>query len=163
MDTLIYLLSTLSVLVLDQASKWAVLTRLEFYERVPLVRGWLYLTLWHNSGGAFGLLQDRGPWLAWIATVVSAGIVLLLWRYPRADRRVNLGLALIAGGALGNLIDRLRWGAVVDFVQVCLPWSGRQLCGFPVFNLADTAIVVGTGLIVLAWMSRERCARVHRL
>jgi signal peptidase II len=64
---------------------------------------------------------------------------------------VNIGLALIAGGALGNLIDRLMLGHVVDFVQFCF----NTVCGFPVFNIADSVIIIGTGLILFAWLTQK--------
>lgn len=147
---MVYLWSVFAVLILDQVSKGLILQQLELFQAVPIIAGWLNFTLWHNSGGAFGILQGRGSWLAWVAVFVSIAIVILLLRFPRPNRIVNLGLALIAGGALGNLIDRIRLGYVVDFVQVCLD----NLCGFPVFNVADSAIVVGTGLIFWAWLQK---------
>ncbi len=153
---MVYLIWALGVLGLDQLSKGLVLAQLRLFEVRPLVPGWLNLTHWHNSGGAFGILQGQGVWLAWVAVLVSVAIVVLLVRYPRPQRWVNVGLALIAGGALGNLIDRLRpdLGVVVDFIQVC--FSG--VCAFPVFNVADSAIVVGTGLILWTWLRQRPAA-----
>lgn len=147
-----YLVWLAAVLALDQASKWLVLTNIQTYEKIPLIPRWLNLTLWHNSGGAFGILQDQGMWLASVAVLVSLGIVVLLVRYPRAHWVVNVGLACIAAGALGNLIDRMRLGHVVDFVQVCFD----GLCAFPVFNVADSAIVVGTALILWSWLRQKK-------
>ena len=149
-----YLGWLVAVLALDQASKWLVLTNIELYEKIQLLPRWLNLTLWHNSGGAFGILQDQGMWLALVAVLVSVGIVVLLVRYPRPQWVFNVGLACIAAGALGNLIDRIRLGHVVDFVQVCFD----GLCAFPVFNVADSAIVVGTALILWSWMRRKKAS-----
>jgi len=164
-----YLFSTALVLALDQLSKGLVLGALDAYQVVPVVPGWFNFTLLFNTGGAFGILQGQGIWLAWVATAVSAGIVVMLLRFPRPNPWVNLGLSFIAGGALGNLLDRslsAAWhlgawfgnpagyadfsGAVVDFLQVCF----NGACGFPVFNLADSAVFVGTAVILLAWSRR---------
>ncbi len=165
-----YLWSTVLVLLLDQLSKGVVLGTLEAFQVVPVVPAWFNLTLLFNTGGAFGILQGQGIWLAWVATCVSAGIVVMLIRFPRPNPWVNLGLSFIAGGALGNLLDRTlsaAWhlgelvgdpagyadfsGAVVDFLQVCF----NGACGFPVFNLADSAVFVGTAVILLAWSRRD--------
>lgn len=145
---MMYLIVLVGVLGLDQFSKWLVLQNIQLFEVIPLLTGWLNLTHWQNGGGAFGILQGQGVWLAWVAVLVSVTIVVLLVKYPRENRLINAGLALIAGGAVGNLIDRIRLEHVVDFIQVCV----NGVCAFPVFNVADSAIVVGTGLILWAWL-----------
>jgi len=146
-----YLGVVFGVLLLDQFSKWLVGQSITLYDQIPLLNDWLYFTHWQNTGGAFGILQGQSQWLAWVAVVVFVGIVLMLLFFPRSSKVVNFGLALIAGGAMGNLIDRIVLGHVVDFVQVCF----NGICGFPVFNVADSAIVVGTGLILLSWLNQK--------
>jgi len=147
-----YLLIVVGALALDQWSKWLVLLYLPLFQPTPLLARWLNFTVWHNSGGAFSLFQGQGRWLAAVAVFVSGGIAVLLLRFPRTNRALNVGLALIAGGALGNLIDRIRWGYVIDFIQVCF----NDVCVFPIFNVADSAIVVGTALILWTWIKQPQ-------
>jgi len=149
---MVYLIWLIGVLALDQFSKWLVLQNIQLFDVIPLLPNCLNLTHWQNRGGAFGILQGQGLWLAWVAVLVSVTIVVLLVKYPRQNRLINAGLALIAGGALGNLIDRIRLEHVVDFIQVC----ANGVCAFPVFNVADSAIVVGTGLILWTWLRQKR-------
>jgi len=137
----------LLLVVADQALKQWVAATLELGERVPLLP-WLYLTRAHNTGAAFSLLHDEGGWQRWLfvalAVAVSVGIVLWLHRQRSAPVLLRAGLLLILAGALGNLIDRVGWGYVIDFVLVYLgTWP------FPAFNLADSAITVGAVLVVL--------------
>lgn len=137
----------LVVVILDQLVKRLVTAKLEY--GVPVVIWPVFdLTLQHNTGAAFSFLHDAGGWQRWfftgVAVVVSA--VLALWMARlRRDQRLLLGsLALILGGAVGNLIDRIRFGYVVDFISV--HWGGHY---FPAFNIADSAITVGAGLLLL--------------
>jgi signal peptidase II len=107
------------------------------------------MVLMHNTGAAFSFLADAGGWQRWFFTAISVAIsvaIVLVLRRPQADRRVAFALALVLGGALGNLWDRLTLGFVVDFVQ--LHAAGYY---WPAFNVADSAITVGVAL--LAWDS----------
>ncbi len=136
-----------AVLVLDQASKWAALERLTLHESVPLLP-FLNLTLVYNKGAAFGFLSTASGWqnlffigIALVATVV---ILYLLRRMGTKDRFLAVALMLILGGAIGNLIDRLLYGYVVDFIDVYYgAWH------WPAFNVADSAITVGAVMIAL--------------
>jgi signal peptidase II len=131
------------VMLLDQVSKSVVARLVPMYDTVACLGGLLRITHVRNSGAAFGVFQGRQPLL--IAAALAAAVIVVVF-YPRVSVRnwpARFGLALGLGGALGNLIDRLRFGGVVDFLEVG-PW--------PVFNLADTAIVVGVALILLAMM-----------
>lgn len=113
------------------------------------------LTLLHNRGAAFSLLSEAGGWQYWllsgIALVVSVAIVVVLRRLPRTEFWQGLGLALVLGGAIGNLGDRLRFGYVVDFIQV-----HYQDFYWPVFNIADSAITVGAALLILDALRNRR-------
>lgn len=137
-----YLAVALATLVLDQGLKWMVATRLAPEISVPLVAP-VRLTLVHNRGGAFGL--DPGCQVL----LVGAGVVVIAaatWYARRGggDRGVAWALGLLAGGTGGNLVDRLRWGWVVDFIDV----------GFwPVFNLADCAITAGALWLAWRWLA----------
>jgi signal peptidase II len=131
------------VALLDQISKSVVSRLVPMYGSVVCLGGLVRITHVRNAGAAFGVFQGRQPMLI-AAALAAVGIIVV--SYPRVSlsnwpARFGLGLGL--GGALGNLIDRLRFGGVVDFVEVG-PW--------PVFNLADTAIVVGVALILLGMM-----------
>ena len=133
-------LIALLVLVLDQASKYAVKSAMELNQSIPLIPRVFHLTYIQNPGAAFGLLANRTSFFIWITFLVVA-LILVFYRQIPGDRRwTRLALAMMLGGAVGNLIDRLRAGSVVDFLDFRF---------WPVFNLADSAIVVGMGL--LAW------------
>jgi signal peptidase II len=128
------------VAFVDQVSKAAVTSAMTFGESIPVLPPLLYLTLWTNTGIAFGLLSGAGGAVAVLAAVTA----LLLFLYNRdrwqTSRVVRVGLGMLLGGAIGNLIDRVRLGYVVDFIA--LPY-------WPVFNVADTSIVIGAAM--LAW------------
>ena len=141
-----YLLAAL-VVVLDWWTKSLASSLLDY--GVPHVITPLFnLTLLHNRGAAFSLLSEAGGWQHWllggIALAVSVAIVVALRRLPRTARLQGLGLALVLGGAIGNLGDRLRLGYVVDFIQV-----HYQELYWPAFNIADSAITVGAALLIL--------------
>jgi signal peptidase II len=106
------------------------------------------MTLAHNYGAAFSFLSNAGGWQRWLFTALSAtvSVVLIVWvlRLPRRQWRTGLALALVIGGALGNLADRVQLGYVIDFIDVhYLDWH------FPAFNLADSAITCGVALLLL--------------
>lgn len=132
----------------DQATKWLAVAHLEYLTPVPVIEGFWNWTLVHNYGAAFSFLSDAGGWQKWffagLAAVVSVVMALWLRLTPRADWRNALPLALVIAGAIGNLIDRVRYGYVVDFVDW---YVGKH--HWPAFNVADSAIVVGAVLLVL--------------
>jgi signal peptidase II len=138
----------LAVVALDQLTKWAVVKYIPLYERIAILP-FLNITHQQNEGAAFSFLADASGWQRWffivLALGISVAIVVWLWRL-RASRQVVLsaGLALVLGGAIGNVIDRIRVGHVVDFVQVLIVgWP------FPSFNVADSAITIGAVLLIV--------------
>ncbi|MDA8108939.1 MAG: signal peptidase II [Betaproteobacteria bacterium] len=141
------------VAVVDQLTKWLLQTLLHPGERIP-VTGFFNLVLAFNKGAAFSLLARAPGWqsplFAGIAVAAIVVVSVLLVRSP--ERRVLCaGLALILGGALGNLIDRLRYGHVVDFLDFhALGWH------WPAFNAADSAITLGAGLVILDSFLHDR-------
>lgn len=147
-NALVWLVVSVLVIALDQATKSIVRHTLIPYmphQVIPHVLNW---TLAFNRGAAFSFLEDASGWQTWLfgilAVVVCIGLAVWLARTPRRDWRTALPVALIIGGALGNLIDRLIHGQVTDFVQVYWhAWS------FPAFNIADSAITVGAILLIL--------------
>jgi len=137
------------VIVLDQATKWIVDRFMTLHESHEIVDGFLNLTYVRNRGAAFGILSDAElPFQAALFSLLSlaalAAIALYAWRLPAASRLPRTALALIMGGAVGNLVDRMRLGYVIDFVDAYL---GAH--HWPAFNVADSAISVGVVLLVL--------------
>ncbi len=135
------------VFIADQLSKQWVLSSFELYESVKLLPVFNF-TYVRNYGAAFSFLSDAGGWQRWLFTFVAVGFSILLsvWlrQQPSKMWRLNLAYTLVIGGALGNLIDRLQHGFVVDFLDFY--WKTSH---FPAFNIADSAICVGAGLIIL--------------
>jgi signal peptidase II len=136
------------VIILDQASKLAVLRLLQPHQSLPVLPDFFNLTLAFNRGASFSFLAEAGGWQRWLFSGISVAaavvIMVLLHRAPRSDRLNGVGLSLVLGGAVGNLIDRLRLGHVIDFFDVYYrAWH------FPAFNIADSAITVGAALLVL--------------
>jgi len=148
-----YLLS-LAVIVLDHITKYIASTNLEYGQLVPLLPV-LDLTLLHNKGAAFSFLSDAGGWQRWFFTTVAIGVSawIALWlnRLPREKRWLSASLALILGGAVGNLIDRVIQGYVVDFIFV--HWGDSY---FPAFNVADSAITVGAIMMMVDVLFLDR-------
>ncbi|RMG36675.1 MAG: lipoprotein signal peptidase [Gammaproteobacteria bacterium] len=150
----VFLLVSLGVLLLDQFSKWWILEHFREHE-VVVVWPVFNLTLAFNKGAAFSFLADAGGWQHYLfvglAAAVSLVLVIWLWRLPRGRVLEAWGLALILGGAIGNLIDRLLRGHVVDFLQ--WHWGPHY---FPSFNLADSAITLGVVLLLLDGLRGSR-------
>ncbi len=146
-SNLSWLLLTLLIIVLDQVSKHAALQWLSLNQALPVVPGF-NLTLVYNYGAAFSFLSDAGGWQRYFFIILTAiiSVVLLIWlaRLPAGRAMLASALALVLGGAAGNLWDRLQYGYVVDFIEVYYDkWS------WPVFNIADSAITVGAALLIL--------------
>lgn len=136
------------VVIADQVTKWAIIEWVPLYDRVP-VNSFINLTHQKNSGAAFSFLANAGGWQRWffvvLASTVSAVIVVWIWRIRREGQALlSVGLSLVLGGAVGNLIDRARLGHVTDFIQV---WFGEW--AFPSFNVADAGISVGAALLII--------------
>jgi signal peptidase II len=144
-----HFLIALLVVLLDRASKWAVVRNISLHDGIQMIPGFFRITHVENRGAAFGLFADSpSEWkigllvlFSMVALVIVTG---LLWRSSHAMTTTGIGLALILGGALGNLWDRLISGRVVDFL---LFYVGQYQ--WPAFNVADSAIVIGAGLLVI--------------
>jgi signal peptidase II len=145
-------LLALTVLVLDQATKWLALASLDPYEPMVVTPFFNLVLVW-NRGVSFGMLSGDPAWGPWYLTGMSAaiGAFLIVWLYRESRMVTRVALWLVLAGAVGNIIDRLRFGAVVDFLDF-------HAFGYhwPAFNVADSAIVVGAGLILLdsLWLSQ---------
>jgi signal peptidase II len=148
---LIWLWLTALVIALDQVTKSAIEHSLDLYQSI-IVLPVLDITRAHNTGAAFSFLAGETGWQRWLFTVlaiaVSVALVLWLKRIDLQARVLAAAVALILGGALGNVIDRLRLGHVIDFIHV--HWGEHY---FPAFNVADSAITIGAALLLLdAWL-----------
>ena len=134
-------------LVLDQASKLAVDGSMQLFESIPLIP-YFNLTYVHNTGAAFSFLAQAGGWQRWLfaglAVVMSSIIAVWLHRLQKHETLMAVALSLVLGGAIGNLIDRVSYGYVIDFLDVYY-----QDWHWPAFNIADSAICVGVGLMLL--------------
>ena len=141
------------VIVLDQLSKWVVLNQIQFGETIYVAPFWNWV-LTFNPGAAFSFLADQPGWQRWFFSVLALGvsgwIALELRRHPE-EKLMALALALVMGGALGNVIDRIRFGAVVDFIQ----WHAAGYY-WPAFNVADSAITLGAVLMVWATLFAKK-------
>ena len=138
-----------AVIVIDQLTKLWIDSSMTLHERLPLIDGFFDLTLAYNPGAAFSFLADAGGWQRWFFTILSTvvTIILVVWlkRLPTHEKLNAVALSLIIGGAIGNLIDRIAYGHVIDFLLVYYQqWS------WPAFNVADSAISVGVVLMLLA-------------
>jgi len=138
---------SVAVIGLDQATKFLVTRFLELYDRVEVLPV-LDFTLLHNTGAAFSMLANASGWqrnfFIGLAFAVSAMLLVWIWRTPRGEKLLPFALALILGGALGNVIDRILHGYVIDFVHV--HWGEAY---FPAFNVADSAITIGAILLIV--------------
>ena len=144
---LTWLWLSLVVIGIDQIVKAVVLATLQPYQPQEVIPGLLNWTLAFNTGAAFSFLHDESGWQRWLfsllALIVSGALVRWLATISRWDWHNALPLSLVIGGALGNLIDRLRFGQVTDFIDVY--WGDAH---FPAFNIADSAITVGAVLLI---------------
>lgn len=134
----------LAIVGLDQATKQLANTMLPPYQSLPLAP-MLNLTLVYNPGAAFSFLSEAGGWQRWFFIALSSvvSVVLLRWIWRAQTHKSAAALSLVLGGALGNLIDRLAHGYVIDFIDVYY----RQY-HWPVFNIADSAITIGAALLL---------------
>ena len=143
-----YLWITILVIAADQATKWIANTQLEYHQAVQVIPYFEWF-LSYNEGAAFSFLADAGGWQRWFFTVLAIviSIVLFFWikKLNEDEKLTAIALCLILGGAVGNVIDRVLLGHVIDFIQV---WLGSY--PWPAFNIADSAIFVGATILILS-------------
>jgi len=151
---LVWLWLTLVMLIADQVTKIIISTQMKLYESIELIPVFK-ITYVHNYGAAFSFLTDAGGWQRWFFSIIAITIsALLIWwlkKLPASNKLLGSAYALVLAGALGNLYDRLAYGYVVDFLHVFYKtWN------FPVFNIADSAICVGAGLLLIDAFLEEK-------
>jgi signal peptidase II len=146
-----------AVFAVDRLTKWIIETRVSFYDSHVVIPGFFEIVHSENQGAAFGLFsQSTSEWrsvlLIGFSVVALVALVVMLWRTSRLDRKTGIALALILGGAMGNVFDRVvREGGVTDFL---LFYIGSYQ--WPAFNAADSAIVIGSGLLLLDFVKFKR-------
>ncbi|MEN8167613.1 MAG: signal peptidase II [Pseudomonadota bacterium] len=155
-----WLLLSLMVVLTDQATKQFAEAMLTAYQAVSVLP-FFDLTLMYNKGAAFSFLSDQGGWQRWffvvLALIITAVLIGWLRRLKAGEQWVAVSLSLFIGGAVGNVIDRILFGQVIDFVDLyyraesCLPGFARlgHECHWPAFNLADSAITIGVVIMLV--------------
>jgi len=135
-----------ATVIFDQVTKAAVVGGMGIGERSPIFGTFLRLTHIRNSGAVFGMMRGASTYFTFFSIIAAAVLVVVLVVARRASTLVRISLGMVLGGAVGNLIDRLRFGAVVDFLDVGISESVR----WPCFNVADSAITVGVFLLIVS-------------
>ena len=149
----IYYLIALLIILVDQITKWLVVKYMTLGESITVVENLLYITSHRNRGAAWGILQGQMWFFYIVTTVVIIGIVYYIRKFS-ADKLTGISLGLILGGAIGNFIDRIFRNEVVDFVHTYI-----FSYSFPVFNVADSALCIGVGLMIIAMFLEEKRAK----
>jgi len=144
-----------AIIIADQITKAVVLSKMALYQSIPVIPGFFNLTHIHNPGGAFGFLAQQDASIRIgifiLASSVAIFFIFLFYRQiPKTHPILSAGLALIFGGAIGNLIDRLRFGEVIDFLDFYV-----GTLHYPAFNVADSAISVGVGIFIVHLLFRK--------
>ena len=134
-----------AIVALDQWSKWMIKTSYNLYQSEPIIEGFFYFTYVTNDGMAFGLSFPGGKTILLIVTLILTGVIMwMLWKEKNSHNLIRYGLTLILAGAIGNMIDRILYGKVVDFLDI-------MICSFNwyIFNVADSAVTSGMILFIL--------------
>ena len=149
-----YYLIALLVIALDQLTKWMIVKKMEYGESIEIIENLLYITSHRNRGAAWGILQGQ-MWFFYIITIaVIIGLVYYIQKMAKESILLGVALALMLGGAIGNFIDRVVRQEVVDFVHTYI-----FSYSFPVFNVADAALSIGVGLLVIHMFLEEKNAK----
>ncbi|MDE3838448.1 signal peptidase II [Bacillus methanolicus] len=146
-----YYIIALFVILLDQLTKWLIVKKMELGESIEIIENFLYITSHRNRGAAWGILQGK-MWFFYVITViVIIGIVYYIQKAAKGKLLFGVSLGLMLGGAIGNFIDRVFRKEVVDFIHTYI-----FTYNFPIFNIADSALVIGVILLMLQMLREER-------
>jgi signal peptidase II len=152
-----YYIITVFVIALDQLTKWLIVKNFELGESVEIIENFLYITSHRNPGAAWGILEGQ-MWFFYIITViVIIGIVYYMQKAAKGNHLLGVSLALMLGGAIGNFIDRVLHQEVVDFVNTYI-----FSYDFPIFNVADAALCIGAGMLMLQMILEEIAAKKEK-
>lgn len=139
------------LVIIDQITKWIVVKNMELYEQITLIQDFFYLTSHRNKGAAWGILQGKMIFFYIVTTIVVIGVIYYMQKYAKNDKLLAISLSFVLGGAIGNFIDRIFRGEVVDFLDFTI--FGYD---FPIFNVADSSLVVGVTLVLIATFFDEK-------
>ena len=146
----------LIVVILDQLTKWMVVKNMELGERIAIWDPWFGLLSHRNRGAAWGMLEGQ----MWLFTIVTIGVIIgIIYFYHKEAKGkpfFQVSLMLLLGGAIGNFIDRLYYGEVVDFVDVLIPIMNYH---FPIFNIADAALTIAVIMLLIAMIMEDRAEK----
>nr|WP_239582699.1 signal peptidase II [Bacillus tianshenii] len=140
----IYYLIALFIIIVDQVTKYLVVQYMELGENIPIIENFLYLSSHRNQGAAWGILQGQMYFFYIITMLVVIGLIVYLQKLPNDQKWMKFALSLMLGGAVGNFIDRLLHQEVIDFINTFI-----FSYDFPIFNVADSALVIGVGIILV--------------
>lgn len=146
-----YYLLAVVVILIDQLSKWWIVANMELRESISIIENFFYITSHRNTGAAWGILAGQMGFFYIITLIVIGVIVYYMQKFAKDSKVMGISLGLILGGAIGNFIDRLFRKEVVDFFDV---YIGSY--DYPIFNIADSALVVGVILIIIATFKDEK-------
>ncbi|WP_025027680.1 signal peptidase II [Caldalkalibacillus mannanilyticus] len=145
---MLYFVIALVVFLLDQGTKKLVMDRMALGESIPILSDIFFLTSHRNPGAAFGILPNQRWFFIIVTIIVVIGIIYYLIKLKNTKKLLSISLGLILGGALGNFLDRVLYGEVVDFLDVKIR-LGQFYYDYPIFNIADSALVIGVILLLL--------------
>jgi signal peptidase II len=154
----VFLLTVVLLVILDQVTKYFIHTDMSLHESIPVIPGFFSITYIRNPGAAFGFLAGASPTFRYVffigITIAAIGLILhYLQTYAAGDHLLTISLGMILSGAVGNLIDRVRFGEVIDFLDVYLGTAH-----WPAFNIADSAISVGAFILFIHLIRQKKTA-----
>lgn len=152
-----YYIIALVVIALDQITKMLIVKKMELWESIEVIENFFYITSHRNRGAAWGILQGQ-MWFFYVITViVIIGIIYYIQKAAKGKMLLGISLGLMLGGAIGNFIDRVVRKEVVDFVNTYI--FGYD---FPIFNIADSALVIGVGMLMIQMLLEERALKKEK-
>lgn len=149
-----YYIIALFIILLDQLTKWLIVKNMELGESIQIIENFLYITSHRNRGAAWGILQGQMWFFYIITSVVVIALIYYIQKEAKGKWLLGTSLGFMLGGAIGNFIDRIFRGEVVDFINTYI--FGYD---FPIFNIADSALVIGVGILMLQMLREEREAK----
>jgi len=157
-DMFRYYIIALIVIIFDQITKWLIVEKMNVYDSIVIINNFFNITSHRNKGAAWGILQDQMVFFYIITLVVVIGIIYYMQKHGKQSSLLAIGLSLLLGGAIGNFIDRLYRKEVVDFLDFQI-----FNYNYPIFNIADSALVIGVGLLIIYTILDERKSKKENL
>ncbi|NGY92428.1 lipoprotein signal peptidase [Bacillus megaterium] len=152
-----YYLIALAVILIDQVTKWMIVKEMYYGQSITVIENFLYITFHRNRGAAWGILQGQMWFFYLITVVVVVGLIIYIQKLKKQDKWFGIALALMLGGAIGNFIDRVVRKEVVDFVNTYI-----FTYDFPIFNVADSALVVGVIIMFIMTLFEGKMKKEHK-